>query len=112
MPMRKAALNYCPSQQDSTAKQTRFVEDRMRQAAQRLAATKQATSTPRRYEDVFDDYAFIIHFAEMVSDFEQLAIRKGLPDGAYETFEYANRVIAEALIELEEELNTLNLICA
>ena len=70
---------------------TRFPEERVRLLAQRLAHSKAQK-----------DLEAIIRIDEMVSDFEHLAIERGLPNGAYEVFERANIKLALAY----EEVNT------
>jgi len=67
----------------------RFTADHLRNAARRLALAKAQK-----------DLDCVYGMAAMVDDFEAVAIRDGLPEGAYEEFEKAHYAIGNALLEL------------
>lgn len=75
----------------------RFTEDRIREAARRLA-----------YEKAKSELATVEGICEMVDDFEQVAIERGLPDGAYEIFEEEHTHIGRALVDLYQWLDRLS----
>lgn len=77
----------------SSSKTTRFPEERVRLLAQRLAHSKAQK-----------DMQAIVGVDQMVADFEQLAIERGLPNGAYEVFEDANIKLALAYQEVSQRL--------
>ena len=74
----------------------RFTEDRLRNAARRLALVKAQ-----------QDLIGILGIAQMLDDLEQVAIRDGLPKGAYEAFERAHYLIGNALAELNPRIEEL-----
>ena len=81
----------------SSKPRARFTEDRLRHAAKRVA-----------YVKAQQQLAAVEGMCEMVDDFELLATKQGLPEGAYELFERAHLAIGNALLELQPKLIELN----